>query len=203
VKIAVITGDIINSRKAPSPEVWLAALKDALGEDESNWEIYRGDSFQLITNPKDALLKAVYIKASIKTIKSIDVRISIGIGSEQYKASTLSESNGEAFIFSGEKLELLKKDRINLSVKSSFEDFDYEVNVALRLALIAMDKWTPGAAEMVKLAIENPKLSQQELAEKSNRSQSSVSEALKRANFTEILELNSLYQKKLTSLLSA
>ena len=45
--IAVITGDIINSR-AVNPEIWQPKLKDYLAEivkDSKKWEIYRGDSF--------------------------------------------------------------------------------------------------------------------------------------------------------------
>lgn len=44
------------------------------------WEIYRGDSFQLDTTPKKALRLALVIKATLKELKDIDVRISIGIG---------------------------------------------------------------------------------------------------------------------------
>ncbi|WP_207533163.1 hypothetical protein [Desertivirga arenae] len=200
--VAILTGDIINSRKATSTEEWLSVLKEGLGSKE-NWEIFRGDSFQLKTEVEEAFLKAVYLKACIKTLKNIDVRIAIGIGREGYTAEKLSESNGEAFIFSGEKFELLKKEKVSLSVKSAFADFDYEFNIALKLALIAIDKWTPAAAEMVKLALENQGASQSELAELINKTQSSVSEALSRANFFEILELNSLYKKKIKDTFTA
>ena len=47
--VAIITGDIIDSRKV-KPETWLPALKMALstyGKEPKHWEIYRGDSFQL------------------------------------------------------------------------------------------------------------------------------------------------------------
>ena len=47
--IAVITGDIINSQKSDS-ELWLPKLKELLGSwstTPENWEVYRGDEFQL------------------------------------------------------------------------------------------------------------------------------------------------------------
>ncbi|WP_431295101.1 hypothetical protein [Pedobacter sp. P26] len=50
---------------------------------------------------------------------------------------------------------------------------------------------------MVKLALENESLLQSELAAISGRTQSSVSEALKRAHYTEIMEMDRLYRKKL------
>ena len=46
---SVITGDIIKSRDAENSE-WISSLKDALktlSTDDSYWEIYRGDSFQI------------------------------------------------------------------------------------------------------------------------------------------------------------
>ena len=69
---AVITGDIINSRKVASA-LWMGDLKDILkdyGNEPKDWEIYRGDSFQLIINPVDALEIALLIKAAIKQHKT-------------------------------------------------------------------------------------------------------------------------------------
>jgi hypothetical protein len=71
--IGVITGDIINSRSTDSAKEWLDILRGALGKfgkEGLDWEIYRGDSFQLeISQPKEALITAIYIKACMKTIK--------------------------------------------------------------------------------------------------------------------------------------
>jgi len=81
---AIVTADIINSRKLPSA-YWITGLKDLLatfGKSPSVWEIYRGDEFQLeIKNPEDALLAAFRIKAYLKTIR-LDARMSIGIGAK-------------------------------------------------------------------------------------------------------------------------
>jgi predicted XRE-type DNA-binding protein len=200
--VAILTGDIIHSRSLAA-KTWLTALKSALmkvgGKD--NWEIFRGDSFQIQTPPEEALLQAIYIKASIKTLKGLDVRIAIGLGEIGFSAKKITESNGEAFINSGEKLDELKENRLTLAVKSRRQEFDYEMNVAIRLALIAMDNWSQASAEMVKLSIEKSGISQLELAELSGKSQSTVSEALKRARFAEILELDGLYKKKVSGLI--
>jgi len=200
--VSILTGDIINSRTL-SAEVWMPVLKKALTAigKEPSWEIFRGDSFQLQSVPDRAFLNAIYLKASVKTIKNLDVRIAIGIGEKKFSAKKITESNGEAFIYSGEKLDELKNERINMAVQSSWPDFDYEINVSIRLALIAMDNWSQISAEMVKLSIENENISQKELAELARKSQSTVSEALKRARFAEILELDSLYKKKINSLI--
>jgi len=57
---AIIIGDLINSRQV-EPSEWMPALKKALkkyGKEPKNWEIFRGDSFQLNTKPEDALMAA-------------------------------------------------------------------------------------------------------------------------------------------------
>jgi hypothetical protein len=70
--ISIITGDIINSRKLPST-IWIDGLKELLntkGKNPSEWEIYRGDEFQIeIINPEEALITALQIKAYLKTLK--------------------------------------------------------------------------------------------------------------------------------------
>jgi hypothetical protein len=80
---SVITGDIIQSRKTNKP-VWLSKLKKTLsleGKSPRTWQIYRGDSFQVeVKDPDQAFLTALRIKATIKTIRSLDVRMAIGIG---------------------------------------------------------------------------------------------------------------------------
>ena len=57
--IAIITGDIVNSRKLTS-KIWIDGLKKLLntfGKNPIEWEIYRGDEFQLeIKNPEEALI---------------------------------------------------------------------------------------------------------------------------------------------------
>jgi hypothetical protein len=194
--IAVITGDIINSRSLPS--TWLQTLKDVLTNlpSPAKWELFRGDSFQVELAVEDALLNAFYIKASLKTIKNGDVRMSIGIGKKaKNNAEKLTEASGEAYINSGEAFDTLSVAKTNLLVKSPNAEFDDDINLYLKLALIAMDDWTPKAAEAVKLSIENDNEKQEKIAQISGKSQSSISEALKRAHFSEILELEKKYRQ--------
>ncbi len=69
-----------------------------------------------------------------KKISTIDVRMAIGIGEKTYSGKRVSESNGPAFIYSGEKFETLKKQNINLAIQSPWKDFDKEINLYLKLA---------------------------------------------------------------------
>ena len=198
--VAVITGDIINSKRN-NPKTWLRVLKKELekaGKSPKTWDIYRGDSFQLlVNNPEDALLTAIKIKASLKSIKNTNVRMSVGIGDITYTASKITESNGTAFVHSGEKFELLKKEKQNLAIKSDWPAFDKDMNLFLKLASIAMDNWTTNAAEIVYTTLENPGKLQEELGRIVGIKQNAISNRLKRAYYDEIVELNEMYVMKL------
>ena len=201
---SIITGDIIKSRNALSEDLWLTPLKSALSKlskDASLYDIYRGDSFQLECKTiEDSFLNAVYIKATIKSIKGLDARMSIGIGSKDYSGKSVSESNGQAFIYSGETFETLKKEKQNLKLKTSDAMFNKEFNLYFRLALIAMDHWTVNSAEIVKLSLEYPSMIQVELAKIIGISQDAVSKRQKRAYLDEILDLDRLYRQKIAQL---
>ena len=201
--ICVITGDIINS-KNHDPSSWMAPLKKELnkaGKSPGNWEIYRGDSFQvLLTKPEHFLLFAISIKSAIKSIKKLDVRMAIGIGEITFKTEKITESNGSAFVNSGEKFERLKEEKQNLAIKSNWPDFDREMNLYLKLSLIAMDNWTVNAAQTISKVIENKDTSQADLGQLLGINQSAVSSRLKRAYYEEVMEVNSMFQSKLNAL---
>jgi len=136
---SIITGDIINSREN-NPQIWMPLLKDVLnkyGSEPTQWEIYRGDSFQIEIPPIKALKVAILIKASIKQFKKLDVRIAIGIGDKSYTSKKITESNGSAFVNSGKCFEQLKKN--SLAIKSPFKGFDIQMNLLLELALLTMN----------------------------------------------------------------
>jgi hypothetical protein len=198
--VCVITGDVINSKRI-APTIWLAPLKKELnkiGGDPKIWQIYRGDSFQaIVSKPEDALLIVMKIKASLKSIKGINVRMAMGIGNRTYNAAKITESNGSAFVHSGEKFEILNLAKQNLAIKSDWPQFDEEMNLYLRLGLIAMDNWTVNAAEIVRVAMENPDKSQGKLGRIIGIKQSAISSRLRRAYYEEIMEINEMYKAKL------
>ena len=200
--ICILTGDIKGSRKAKS-ENWLADLKELFqkfGKNPADWEIYRGDEFQIeIKNCEEALLIAFEIKAFLRTI-SLDARMSIGIGDKTYKAKRISESNGSAFVYSGEAFDVMKKNKTTLVVQSANSEFNKDMNLLIRLGLSFMDNWLSQQAEYVLLAINNPTLSQEEMGEILKINQAAVSKRRKRANFDLMLEINQAYVEKLKML---
>lgn len=199
---AIITGDIVNSRKLSS-KIWMDGLKKLLntfGKNPVEWEIYRGDEFQLeVKNPEEALIVALQIKSYFKSIK-LDARMSIGFGDITYKAKKISESNGIAFTRSGEVFETLKKQKINLAVNSGNEAFDTEINLMLRLSLTFMNNWLAQSAQFVLTAIENPSLSQEEIGVKLGINQAAVSRRRKRAQFDLVMEMEKHFRNKIKTI---
>ena len=198
--IAILTGDIKNSSEHKANK-WLPLLKSSLskyGKEPKDWEIYRGDSFQLQCTPENALEAAIYIKACIKQIRQLDVRISIGLGEKNYDSPKITESNGPAFINSGECFENLKKQ--NLGIKTPNEKFDELINLLLELALLTMDDWTPAISRTVQCTMDNPEMNQKELASLLNKSQGNISEELNKAGFDEIKKMIDFYKAQLVQL---
>ena len=190
---SVITGDIINSRNV-SNQVWLQTLKTIFKEVNAG-EIYRGDSFQLeVKDAVNSLFIAILIKARLKKIKDIDVRMSIGIGAKGFDSKTVTEANGEAFINSGFAFDKLLKKQ-NLAIKTPWDEIDEEVNIGLGLGLLIMDNWTQNSAEIVKISLENKHITQKEIAKKLSISQSSASERRKRAGLDEIMKFEKRFRK--------
>lgn len=197
-RTSVITGDIVNSRSL-SPSIWLKKIKKVLKQNKissKKWEIFRGDMFQIETLPELALKTALEIKASIKEEKDIDVRIAIGIGTQNYASSKVTESNGEAYINSGICFEGLKKKR--LAIKTPWEEFNEEWNIILQLASLIMDNWAPMTAIIFKEGLTHPHLTQKQLAKKLKRTQGTISEGLTRAGFEEINQLLKLFKKQIS-----
>lgn len=196
--VAIITGDIIKSRNIEAKQ-WMPELKKVLnryGNEPKTWEIYRGDSFQIEVKPEDALHAAILIKAAIKQFKPLDVRLAIGIGDKTYHSEKITESNGTAFIYSGESFESLKKQ--TLAIKTEWKDFNKTINLMFDLASLTMDNWTPISSLIIKTALEaKPESNQQELAEILNKKQSNISTGLKRGGFYEIQKLLNYYQHEI------
>lgn len=212
--IAVVKGDIIASRKLVDQEKWLLPLKDLLsswGQSPKNWELVWGDFFQIeFQRPEEALQKMFEIKALIKKIapldnrkriSTIDVRMSLGIGSKSYTGQRISESNGSAFIFSGQKFDMLKKENVTMGLKSEWKYFDAEMNLYLKLAGIFMDNWSVSSAELIEIALRNPTITQDEMGGMLGIKQSGVSGRWHRANVDELLEVEKMYRTKMKFLL--
>ncbi len=197
--IGIITGDIINSADHKTA-VWMAVLRNyfsGLGDAPTDWEIYRGDEFQIRTHPEAALGIAIHVKALVRSLKNLDVRIGIGLGEETFVGSGVSDSNGPAYQRSGHVFETLKERKLTMAIATGNPDFDTTLNLMLKLALHIMDDWSQVSAEVVALALQFPDSPQSEIARQLNIQQSAVSQRQKRARLDLVQELLAYYAQTL------
>lgn len=200
---SVITGDVINSKRSITKN-WLRILKKELtrvGDSPKQWEIFRGDSFQVeIKNPTDALAFAFQLKAAFKSHNGFDVRLAIGIGKKSFNAKRITESNGSAFVNSGELVEELKRRKLDMAVRSINEKIDVEINLYIKLALITMNSWSAISAQTIYSALQHPDKSQDALGSMLKIKQNAVSTRLKRARYEELSEVIVMYKQKIKEL---
>jgi len=200
--IAIITGDIINSQKSDS-ELWLPKLKGLLqswSTTPENWEIYRGDEFQLKCSVDEVFHKALLIKSLLRSFENLDVRVAIGIGNEVFLSEKITESNGSAYLNSGRLLTDIKSQGKTFAIQTEKEKVNQDLNILFKWAAIDFDNWTVATAEIIHQLLRNSELTQDELAKELNITQSSVSQRLKRANFELLQETDLYFRKKITEL---
>lgn len=200
--IAIITGDIINSQNSDT-EIWLPKLKELMASWSStpeNWEVYRGDEFQLKCSVDGVFHKALLLKSLIKTFENLDVRLAIGIGNEVFRSEKITESNGSAYVNSGRLLTDIKLNGRTLAIQTENEKVNRDLNILFKWASIDFDNWTAATAEIIHQLLRNSELTQEELAKELNITQSSVSQRLKRANFDLLQETNQFFKKKIAEL---
>ncbi|TVQ11899.1 MAG: transcriptional regulator [Bacteroidetes bacterium] len=199
---SIITGDIINSRKFKDQGLWMDALKllfNEMGSQPKVWDIHRGDAFQLeVANPEKALWIALRIKSLVKSKAGVDARMAIGIGTKDFSAVHITESNGEAFVLSGTKYDVLKTEKTNLAIATPWADINQQLGLIVRLGLIAIDSWSRMSAEYVNLRLTHPDLNQLKVASQLGISQSSASARHKRSYYDEVMEME-LYYRELIS----
>ena len=63
-----------------------------------------------------------------------------------------------------------------------------------------MDNWSSTVASIILKMIENPEKSQQDVAVQMKKSQSTISEALKRGGFEEVRKMEVYYRKQINAL---
>ena len=172
------------------------------GQPPKDWEIYRGDEFQLRIRPEMALGAAIEIKARIKTIKGLDVRIGLGLGDETYSGSGVTDSNGTAYRRSGRMLEQLKAEKKKMGIDSGDDRLNRILNLAIDLASDFMDSWSPVSAEMIVYTLNNPGITQSEMAQQLNIKQSAVSQRQKRARYGLVADILDFYEHTVKELKS-
>lgn len=192
---SVITGDVINSGNA-DPADWLESLRNILndyGEEPCDWEIYRGDSFQLQLDPEEGMSACLHLKAVIRQFEGLDVRMAIGLGNVSYQSEKVTQSHGTAFERSGECFDALKKK--SMAIKSGDHELDVQINLLLEIALLTIDRWSPTESGVIEHMIRFPDKTQKSIAHLLNKSESTISETLTRAGYDEIMKMEGRYRQ--------
>jgi len=202
---AVLTGDVVASGALPER----AALPGALGEAfdalaqkgalERRFELFRGDSFQGVVHPGEALHAAVLIRARMRGLESQgggldqrpDARIAIGIGALEFAAATVGASDGEAARLSGRALDRLGRDRdgARLAVDTLDDTLRTDLDLIVRFTDSLVTRWRAPGAEVAFLALAAPEMTQEEVAARLGVTQSAVSQRRKSAAVDTVLEL--------------
>ncbi|TRX60145.1 hypothetical protein FNH22_08840 [Fulvivirga sp. M361] len=190
---AVITGDIIGSTRIPG------GYKDVLhkiGDDIKQHQddrfiidIYRGDSFQCISNrPGKGLLILLLIKAGLKRHSSKirseelqwDARMSLGIGFlEEYPhTNDLTELTGGPFTRSGRSLDQMKEKGRLIQVTTGEEQLDAEIASVLPMIEVITDKWSTAQADAVYPLLLFNTITQDAIGKRIGKSQRAVSKRL-------------------------
>ena len=193
---AVLTGDIINSRQIQNKDHLINVLHDIFQDIESRFspenpfEIFRGDSFQvLFKKPSSSLRVALLIKSGLMSQSNenqmYDARISIGIGSVAFPQNNVKIANGIAFELSGMNLDLMKEKGRGIAIKSSQSKNNNTLETMNVLLDAIISKWTKNAAEVVYLSLLHG-FTQSEIAEKLHISQSAVQQRLASAQYEAI-----------------
>lgn len=197
---AILTGDVVNSREVSS-NIWLQELKsemNKLGAEPKKWELYRGDSFQLEVAPEEALDTAIRIKLAMIEIAGLNARIAIGVGEKDYSSVRITESNGEAFVFSGTAFDQMKKR--TLVIQTVDKKFNELMNALLDFGSFLIDGWSESIAKVVRTTLDHPEKKQVEIARMLGVSQANISDTYSRAGYDKVRNMQRVYRKIISTL---
>ena len=183
--ISVISGDLVDSRRSDTVNYLdeLHSLLDRLRRDGLHQvEIFRGDAFQAQAAPEDGLLLAVYIRLALRATGAAhwDARVAVGLGSQRPDAA----GYGSAFINSGSALDAMAKN-CRLALKT-----DNDRTNAIVSDLLPMLDHVIGRLSQTEARIVQARMfadSGAAVADQLQKAASTVSAALKRAAYEEIM----------------
>ncbi len=221
---AVISGDIVDSRRFSDRG---PALRDAIADayrqcaeafDEAlggmpRVDIFAGDSWQMMTcSPVPALRVGLCMRALLKSredLPKVDTRISIGIGSVDFvDQDSLSQSQGEAFMLSGEALDRLREESVRMAVavpnalRGNGDEQLLDLQETLDMMLVLIDAickdWTARQSAIVSRALMGR--TQVRIAEEMAISQPAVSQMLDAAKWSAVDNALDWWQRTASSL---
>ncbi len=168
---AVITGDLIASRKASAAQIErsINALQAAaialktLTDHNLHFTRFRGDGWQVyLQDPSTALTATLLMLASLKaTENTIESRFAIGVGPiTALGATPLSDASGAAFETSGATLDAIGKNKLDIAGVGVTPSQKAIVTLCEHIAF----GWTAPQAQAIKLWLMAPAATQDDIA---------------------------------------
>jgi DNA-directed RNA polymerase specialized sigma24 family protein len=203
--IAVLTGDIIASRRLQPAERLSAVLDDTLALLATRFgavtERYRGDGFQLVLPQAwQGVTAAVLLRAELirhsRRDQRWDARLAIAIGrDDQWQPGRrLAEASAPPFVASGQALDALDDDH-HLALRLEAGESEC-LALLMRYLDEMLEGWTPAAAEAVAGLLCHAE-SQQALAERLGISQPAVHKRLRTARWPLLQETLAYLERRL------
>ncbi|WP_094226988.1 SatD family protein [Methanolobus psychrotolerans] len=208
---AVITGDLVRSSELEYEDrkLFLSYLRESFTFIKEQLQlqdaillpfgIFRGDSFQVVlTRPECALLASVLLSLRLrlfnKDAKDLAARISIGIGTIDYipESGNVGEADGVAFRLSGKTLDGMKQKDQNLMIVTSNQALNLMLEVQCVFLDLIAGRWTNVQKEILLERLSGS--TQEEIASRHGKSQSTISQSLKAAGFDAVKKFLTNYE---------
>lgn len=160
-----------------------------------------GDEFQgAIRTPE----RALEIRNFVKRELPVDIYFGIGIGSIEKPIAKEIGLRGSAFYRARDALELCKKKKRDIFVKSSDTSqlADNAINTLLHLVEVLENSWTKRQREVAEYFRLHPNYTYEQLGKHFGLRKQSISDVLRAANWKVITEGNDLVQELLQELSS-
>jgi len=201
---AVLTGDLVDSRalmadglKSARDAVTTAffEVNDAGASDGGAPEFFRGDSWQAFLGDAHlALRMALLVRAALVAGGLSDSRIAIAIGPvDRIDPTGVSLSTGPAFTSSGAALDGMGRARLALVLMNDAagDHSDSRLGALASAAIGLLDPyvtgWTSRQAEVARLYLGRPGLSQTDIAEQLGTTRQSVQDVVMAARLPTIV----------------
>jgi len=200
---AVITGDLIKSRKIPAQdfdvlrfnlEQVLTYLAERYGAE---YDVYRGDSFQIIFPSMDNSIKsALLIRLALRSVQTFgqkfDARVSIGLGTVDTQRTKLRSSTGEAFNLSGIGLDQLKGEKLGVFTHS--EEFQTRISLLVKFVDAKIEKLTQVQIQALYEYLIDEDNNHDAVAKRLNKSRVNTTKLLNMANYQLFAEFIDLFE---------
>ncbi len=203
---AVLTADIVNSTQlSPDKETALLnALRSTLSS--YSYEFYRGDSFQVLIKEASVALdvalqcrtNAILLSQESPALQ-YDVRISVGLGAVEEPIANLSTAKGEAFILSGRAFDSLPRNGGAIFITTNQPMANLALSCLGDYLNSIFRQMTAKQAEVITSLLKGQ--NQQQVADKLNRSKSTISQHVSAGRWDEIEKIQQYY-KSIIDLLS-